>query len=180
MTLLCIDFWQLGGASIQIREPGFNVTFKFKHCSSSLFSPPSLFAAAHHLLRDCPHGPSMGGDNICTCHVTSLPSTSPTSSNASMPNPSLSLGVWSPTLPTVSSASLLCHWPLLASWLCPLTLLPMSASLLWRRACPKSLNYSAPHSILTSPLVEGCGRYGELLSSWVHVWFEFINYPMQP
>ena len=159
-----------------------NITFKFKHHSSSLFSPPPLLTAARCLLRDCPHGPSMGGDDICACYVMSPPSPCPGPLLCQMqahPTPSSSLVV--PTLPTVQ---------------CKFTEFTMSLTTARRMAPPthtlphvslSPLKTSLPyvivlfstHSTLASPLVKGCGRYGELLTSF-YVWFKFINHPMQP
>jgi hypothetical protein len=78
--------------------------FKFKHRPSSLFSlPPPLFSAAR-LPRDCPHGPSMGGDNICTLsHTMSrhhFPPT-PLRQTQACRTPSSSTGVSPPTSLTV-------------------------------------------------------------------------------
>ena len=68
-------YWFLTQLCDASRDPnqGTRVIFKFKHRSSSLFSRPPLFTAARRLPHDFPQGPSMGGDDICACHVMSPP-----------------------------------------------------------------------------------------------------------
>ena len=126
---------------------GFNVTFKLKHRSSSLFSHHhhslalSASRATAHMFAHC----------HTLCHIIALHQPwPPLHQTQACQTPLSSLGMLPPTLLTASSASSLCHWPLLAAWLCRLILLPMSPPLPWRQAHhkPSTIQHLTPLSPL--------------------------------
>ena len=92
--------------------------------------------------------------------------------------PSSSLGVSSPTLPTEFSDLELAMSLTTTRCTAPPTHTPPYVTLS-PDSPPKMSSPSAPCSTLASPPLEGCGHCGKLVSSF-HVWFKFIDYPMQP